>query len=489
MLVGAIAAAACAGREAPVRSPSVLPDPPRVVARVPEPAEKFEEGFHARLTESPPGNRVRAVIDLSEQLDLRAWSTALRAAGLGKAERRAAVVSALETVARDQQDRLHAEIERLKEGREIDYVREVAIVNRLLVEGSASAILELARSSEVARILPDWTSEHRSGRTPPAVTPTALDDAFESWAISAMGVEELWARGIDGSGIVVATIDTGVYGEHEQLRDRMLPAGRGWYDPVEGSPTPHDSHGHGTEVLSVAVGANPRGRIVGVAPGARWASALGNWKNFYSRFRMTEAADWVLRVARPDVLINAWSDDQSECSAFDLPFIDAWKAAEIFVVFPAGNAGPDPATGEAPASLSGTFPDDEPVFSVAALVRGGDVFPSSSRGPSRCGSPVFPSLGAPGDDLPSAAIGGPSAYTMGSGTSLAAGLVGGAAALVLQAHPELGPHELEELFRQTARTLPSLPASEAVGAGGIDVSAALRRLRDRDGGVGPRVAP
>jgi serine protease AprX len=78
---------------------------------------------------------------------------------------------------------------------------------------------------------------------------------------------------------------------------------------------------------------------------------------------------------------------------------------------------------------------------------------------------------------------------MGSGTSLAAGLVGGAAALVLQAHPELGPHELEELFRQTARTLPSLPASEAVGAGGIDVSAALRRLRDRDGGVGPRVAP
>jgi len=78
---------------------------------------------------------------------------------------------------------------------------------------------------------------------------------------------------------------------------------------------------------------------------------------------------------------------------------------------------------------------------------------------------------------------------MGSGTSLAAGLVGGAAALVLQAHPELGPSQLEELFRQTARALPSLQAPEAVGAGGIDVSAALRRLRDGDGGVDRRVTP
>jgi len=466
----------------------MLPDPPRVVAAVADAAGKFEEGFHARLTESPPGERLRALIDLSEQLDLRAWSEALRAAGLGKAERRAAVVRALEQIARDQQGRLRAEIDRLKRDREIDYVREVAIVNRLLVEGSASAILELARSPEVARILPDWTSERRSGRASLAAAPVH-GDTFESWAISAMGVEELWKRGIDGSGVVVATIDTGTYGAHEQLRDRMLPDGRGWFDPVEGSSTPHDSHGHGTGVLSVAVGANPGGRIVGVAPGARWASALGNWRNFYSRFRMTEAADWVLRVARPDVLINAWSDDESECSTFDVPFIDAWKAAEIFVVFPAGNAGPEPATGEAPASLAGTFPGSDPVFSVAALVKGGEVLPASSRGPSRCGSPAFPSLGAPGDDLPAAAIGGPSAYTLGSGTSLAAGLVGGAAALLLQAHPELGPREIETLFRETARALPALSQPEAMGAGGIDVAAALGRLDASDGASGRGVAP
>jgi bacillopeptidase F len=321
----------------------------------------------------------------------------------------------------------------------------------------------------VSRIAPEWTSERRGGNTTVASGPSVPGEKFESWAIAAMGVEELWERGLDGSGVIVATIDTGAYGAHEQLRGRQLPDGRGWFDPVSGSTSPHDSHGHGTGVLSVAVGGNPEGRVIGIAPGASWACALGNWKNFYSRWRMTEAADWVLRVARPDVLINAWSDDISECSTFNLAFINAWKAAEIFVVFSAGNAGPAPSTGEAPASLTGTFPEGGPVFSVAALMPGGDVAETSSRGPSRCGSTTFPSVGAPGSQLPMAARGRPTAYTVGGGTSLAAGLVGGAAALILQADPELSPHEVEAVLLRTARPLPSPEGSNAIGAGGVDL--------------------
>jgi subtilisin family serine protease len=228
--------------------------------------------------------------------------------------------------------------------------------------------------------------------------------------------------------------------------------------------------------MSVAVGANPHGRIVGIAPGASWATALGNWQDYYSRWRMTEAADWILRVARPDVLINAWSDDEAECGAFDLPFINAWKAAGIFVVFPAGNAGPGAGTGEAPASLAGTFPDGGPVFSVAALAPGGEAHPMSSRGPSHCDSPAFPSLAAPGSELPFAAADRPSTYHVGSGTSLAAGLVGGAAALLLQADPELEPEQLERILIETARDLPPAGRDDALGAGALDLPAALRRV-------------
>jgi hypothetical protein len=470
-LLGLLATAlysGCSTRGIPPGHPGSGQEPPVVTAAPVDPESKLDDGFRSRLDETPAGESIRAIVDLTEQVDLASLVRTLGERRRPKSERRAAVIGALERVAHRQQARLRPEIERLESAGLLHYVRPVAIVNRLLVEGTGPGILALADSPEVASVLPDWTSTRggRWGGTPPLLH---SDESYESWAIEAMGVDGLWARGLDGSGVVVAIIDTGVYGKHEQLRGKMIGEGRGWYDPVEGRPTPYDNHGHGTSVLSVAVGANPSGRVVGVAPGAAWTAALGNWRNVYSRWRMTEAADWIFRVARPDVLINAWSNDRSECSDFDLAFINAWRAAEIFVVFPAGNAGPDPATGEAPASLAGVLPDGGPVFSVAALMPGGEVDPTSSRGPSRCGSTAFPSVAAPGAGLPHAALGSPTAYAVGGGTSLAAGLVGGAAALILQADPELGPADVERLLIEMARPLPPPTAPEAIGAGGVDL--------------------
>jgi subtilisin family serine protease len=203
---------------------------------------------------------------------------------------------------------------------------------------------------------------------------------------------------------------------------------------------------------------------------------LGNWKNFYSRARMTLAADWALRVARPDVLINAWSHGEGPCNDFDKPFIDAWKASGIFVVFPAGNGGPAPASGESPAQLGGIFPDGGAVFSVAALTAAGGTHGTSSRGPSLCGSRAFPMIAAPGTDLPVATPAAPDAYGRGDGTSLSAGLAGGAAALLLQAAPETEPEVLERILVASTRDVPPSGHDDATGAGAIDLAAALALL-------------
>jgi bacillopeptidase F len=362
-------------------------------------------------------------------------------------------------------------LDRLMREGAIDYVRPVAIVNRLVVEGSAAGILSLGTEPGVRRILPDWTSRQTGGRT--GAFAEGLGETFRSWAVDAMGAQILWERGLDGSGVVVAAIDTGVFADHEQLAGRMLDGERGWYDPVEGRAEPYDTHGHGTVVLSQAVGGNPGGKVLGIAPGASWAVALGNLENHYSRARMTLAADWILRVARPDVLVNAWSHDEGPCVDFDLPFIDAWKAAEIFVVFPAGNSGPLPGSGESPAQLTGTYPDGRPVLSVAALARDLTPLPESSRGPGACGSDPFPSLAVPGADLPACLRTSPSGYHRGEGTSLAAGLLGGAAALLLQANPELSPSQLEDILLSSARDLPPGGMDTATGAGIVDLPAAL----------------
>ncbi len=471
-----LGAVACAGRAAPPRQPAA---PPLVRTETASPAAKFEGDFETRLRDASPDASVGALLDLSEQVDLPRLGIRLLEAGRDRRSRRLAVIGALERTAERQQAFLAPALDEMVAAGALESWTGVAVVNRIVLRGSPRAILELAERPEVARVLPDWSSDGRASLAQGSPPAASLGERFESWGVRATGAPTLWGEGLDGTGIVVASIDTGVSERHEQLAGRRLEGTRGWFDPVFGSPRAADSHGHGTAVLSVAVGGNPSGRIVGMAPGARWASALGLHRNFYSRSRMTLAADWALRVARPDVLLNAWSHDEGACSAFDLAFINAWKAAGIFVVFPAGNAGPGAASGETPASLGGTYPDGAPVFSVAGLLSNDDVLEASSRGPSRCGAARFPSLAAPGAELPYALAGGSQDYAIGSGTSFAAAIAAGAAALLLQADPSLEPDQLERLLLPGCRDLPPPGPDDRSGRGALDLVGTLARLRER----------
>jgi len=391
----------------------------------------------------------------------------------------------LDRVASVQQATLQSYVDKQLDAGVLDSVDPVAIVNRLLVEGSAAGILELALQPGVALVREDWTSDPESGgRNPhPAdAASTGLGEKFESWGPETIGAPVLWSQGLRGQGVVVGSIDTGVMAGHEQLQGRRLDDPRGWYDPVKRQEKPYDNHGHGTSVLSLAVGANTGGKVLGCAPDASWTHALGNWNNYYSRRAMTLAADWMLRVGRPDVIINAWSDPYGDCNDFDLPFINAWKAAEMFVVFPAGNRGPDPGSDESPANLSGVYPDGRAVFSVGALANSSGALTvqnSSSRGPNSCSGLPFPTLSAPGDRLPFASPQAPAQYRTGRGTSLAAGLVGGGVALLIQADPDLLVADLEEIVQETSRDLPPAGKDPASGAGMIDLPAALKEIRER----------
>src|SRR6185295_1502609 len=285
-------------------------------------------------------------------------------------------------------------------------------------------------------------------------------------------VPEVRRRGLDGSGVVVGIIDSGASAVHEQLAAGFRGGERSWFDPRGRNAAPEDNWlGHGTGVLSCAVGRNTGGVTVGVAPGARWIACTGLPEGRYNNVLASLCADWMLTEGQPDVLVIAWVLPTSGCDRSLQPLVDAWRAAEILPVFAAGNHGPAAGTDRSPANYTGLYPGGGTALSVGGLTRSGGFYAATSRGPSACGAPAFPLLAAPAEDLPAAFPLAPSTYVQARGTSFAAGFVAGAAALLLQRHPEATVSELEDALVSGA-----VPLAGSTSNGRLDVPGALARL-------------
>lgn len=94
-----------------------------------------------------------------------------------------------------------------------------------------------------------------------------------SWGIEKVNAPQVWhGLGVDGSGVTVAIMDTGVDWEHPDLIENYRGNQGGtvdhtgnWFNAVVPTDTiPVDTMGHGTHVAGTAVGHNG----IGVAPGA-----------------------------------------------------------------------------------------------------------------------------------------------------------------------------------------------------------------------------
>lgn len=393
--------------------------------------------------------------DLDQQVDLERLVPSLSGSRL---ERRKRVLTALREVAGRGQERLRSFLETSRQEGLVRSWQGFVIVNRLLVEATPAGIEALARRPEVAVLALE------SELPVPSLAGQGETAAPErtSWALEAVGAPAAWARGLDGAGVVVGVIDSGASPVHEQLAAGFRGGPESWLDP-EGMPVtsadtaePRDTRfGHGTGVLSVAVGRNVSGYLLGVAPAARWIACAALPDGRYSNVRVTRCADWMLQVGQPDVLALAWVLPTEGCDRSLQPLVDAWRAAGILPVFAAGNHGPGERTDRSPANYEG-------VLSVGGLTPEGDILPETSRGPSACGGGPFPRLIAPGQDLVAAFPLGRDTYLRARGTSFAAGIAAGAAALLVQSHPEATVPELEQ----------------ALGIDRLDLTAALARLAE-----------
>ena len=424
----------------------------------------------------PPDGTVRVLADLGTRVDLPALARGLDRQGLSKQERRAAVVAALERSAAASQARLLPFLEEARRGGLVRSWQGLAVVDQILVTATPAGVAALARRPEVVALHPEAEREAPAlARSQEGSAPALPDRA--SWGLAAIGAPEAWRRGLDGSGVVVGAIDSGASALHEQMAGGFRGGAGSWFDPAGGSAAPRDNRtGHGTGVLSCAVGQNVAGVTLGVAPGARWIACAGLPAGRYNNVLALQCADWMLRTGRPDVLLAAWLLPGPGCDRALQPVVDAWRAAEILPVFAAGNHGPAARTDRSPANYTGLFPGGRAALSIGGLGVAGARFADASRGPGACGGAVFPALAAPAEELVAAFPIGPATYRRARGTSFAAGLAAGAAALLLEARPEASVSEVEDALLRGAADLGAPGADGDFGHGRLDVPGALAAL-------------
>ncbi len=329
----------------------------------------------------------------------------------------------------------------------------------------------------------------------PVVMPAAVSSS--EWNISMIGAPQLWAQGFDGTGIVVANLDTGVDVDHPDLSANWRGGTNSWFDPYTSSTLPYDpangdlSQGHGTAVMGVMVGGSAGGSAIGVAPGAQWIAAkIFPDSGLASNAKILEALGWILDPDGDpltddgaDIVNNSWGFDDfldqcltgSQLTDYQVA-LDTLQTAGVGVVFSAGNTGPLSGSSIPPGNMSG-------ILAVGAVDITKDIAFFSARGPSSC-SPGenFPSLTAPGVMVLTAdlTLSGTNAnpYAYASGTSFAAPQVAGALALLRQAFPAKTMTELEVAVQQMAVDLGPQGDDDDYGSGLLDVTAAYNLLQD-----------
>ncbi len=296
---------------------------------------------------------------------------------------------------------------------------------------------------------------------------------------------------LDGSGVGICIIDTGIDPRHEQLTGHVI----GWRDWVNARPDPYDDHGHGTHVAGIATG-TPTGSAnaayAGVAPGARVVAAkVLDSTGSGADANVVSAIEWCAARADVNVISMSLGSPASDGSDAGSQAVNAAFRAGKVVVVAAGNSGDAPGTVSSP----GVATDAVTVGAASdpsGLAGSSDTDTSlylagfSSRGPTRnTAAPHKPDVAAPGLSVVAAKANTVSAYTTMSGTSMATPFVAGVVALGLEAVPGATPATIKAALRSSALDAGATGADDEWGAGLVDARAFVAAL----GAAPPGTAP
>jgi len=273
--------------------------------------------------------------------------------------------------------------------------------------------------------------------------------------------------GLDGSGVDVCVIDTGVDPGHEQLDNGKV---KGFADFINGRTLAYDDQGHGSHVAATVAGdgvgpSSDAGRYAGVAPAAGiYAAKVLDASGSGTLTQIIDGIEWcVLETpARLSSMSLGTSEPSDGLDSLSQAVNNAVASGHIVVVA-AGNSGDGPESVGSPGAAQSALT----VGAASKVGSGFHLAPFSSRGPTLAGV-LKPEIVAPGVAIVSADSGTTSGYVSSSGTSMATPFVSGTVALALQRDPTLGPSSVKTLITSTGYDAGPLGPDNAYGYGFLD---------------------
>ena len=255
-------------------------------------------------------------------------------------------------------------------------------------------------------------------------------EAYPSrWALGLIGMQSAWDAGLDGSGVRVGILDSGVHREHEDLQDAELLTG---YNYLDNNTDTSDEYGHGTFIAGIIAAQHNGKGIAGLAPRAE----IVPLKCFGTKTSLTSVLSSAIRE----------SADKFHCDILNLSFgtpvssrtmenaVQYASEKGVIITAAVGNDGNQ--TRNYPAAYGC-------VIGVGSVDSAGAVAAKSQRNDS-----VW--ITAPGHNLYGLDAAGTSTYREWSGTSFASPHVAAAIALLLQKYPGLQFDEVRSLLADTA---------------------------------------
>lgn len=274
----------------------------------------------------------------------------------------------------------------------------------------------------------------------------------DQWALNNIQAPAAWDI-TTGDSVVIAVIDTGISGNHPDLKDKIIAG----YDFVNNDPEPNDDDGHGTFVSGViAANTNNSVGIAGVCWGCRILpvkvlGAFGIGSDAAIARGIRWAADRGVRVI--SMSLGSSNDSQVLREAVQYAY-----QRNVVLIAASGNNGTEDNAPNYPAA----YPE---VLSVSATDSNDQVADFSTTG-------EFLDLAAPGVEV--VGLGRGESYLVASGTSMACPHVAGAAGLLLSLRRDLSNEQVYEALRAGADDLGDPGVDALYGHGRLN---ALRSLQ------------